>query len=70
MRTHTYTHVYFHVNIHSKHTHILYLQDPKVKGVQLYISDFQRPITERLQKDFFSDPTLASVSCAKIGKVT
>eukprot|EP00965_Chrysotila_dentata_P187331 6172064-Pleurochrysis_carterae.AAC.3 len=33
--------------------------DPKVKGVVLYVSDFQRPITERLAKDFFSDPTQA-----------
>lgn len=39
--------------------------DPKVKGVTLYISNFQRPITERLQKDFFSDPSFASVGCAK-----
>lgn len=31
----------------------------KVKGVALYVSDFQRPITERLQKNFFSDPTQA-----------
>uniref|UniRef100_A0A6T6VPC6 CreA protein n=1 Tax=Hemiselmis tepida TaxID=464990 RepID=A0A6T6VPC6_9CRYP len=44
-------------------------EDPKVKGVALYISDFQRPITERLQKNFFSDPTQASVACAKIGKI-
>jgi len=44
-------------------------EDPKVKGVALYISDFQRPITERLQKNFFSDPTQASVACAKVGKI-
>ena len=24
-------------------------KDPKVEGVELYISDFERPITERLQ---------------------
>ena len=24
-------------------------EDPKVEGVELYISDFERPITERLQ---------------------
>jgi catabolite regulation protein CreA len=34
-------------------------EDPKVKGVQLYITDFERPVTERLQKNFFSDPTQA-----------
>jgi len=39
--------------------------DPKVQGVTLYISNFQRPLAERLQKDFFSDPSFASVGCAK-----
>lgn len=43
--------------------------DPKVKGISLYISNFQRPLAERLQKDFFSDPSFASVSCAKTGPV-
>lgn len=36
----------------------------------LYISNFQRPLTERLSKDFFSDPSYASVGCAKTGPVT
>ena len=31
----------------------------------MYISNFQRPLTERLSKDFFSDPSYASVGCAK-----
>ena len=44
--------------------------DPKVKGVQLYITDFERPVTERLQKNFFSDPTQASVACEQVGPVT
>lgn len=35
----------------------------------LYISNFQRPLTERLSKDFFTDPSDASVSCAKTGKI-
>jgi CreA protein len=43
--------------------------DPKVKGVTLYISTFQKPITERLGKGFFSDPAYASVGCAKTGPV-
>eukprot|EP00566_Odontella_aurita_P021853 CAMPEP_0113600958 /NCGR_PEP_ID=MMETSP0015_2-20120614/42976_1 /TAXON_ID=2838 /ORGANISM="Odontella" /LENGTH=229 /DNA_ID=CAMNT_0000509233 /DNA_START=168 /DNA_END=857 /DNA_ORIENTATION=+ /assembly_acc=CAM_ASM_000160 len=43
--------------------------DPKVKGVTLYISSFQRPLNERIQKDFFSDPGFASVGCAKTGPV-
>jgi CreA protein len=43
--------------------------DPKVQGVTLYISNFQRPLNERLQKDFFSDPSTASVGCAKTGPI-
>ena len=45
------------------------IKDPKVQGVELYVSDFQRPITDRLQKDFFSDPTQAAVTCVKYDKV-
>ena len=44
--------------------------DPKVKGVTLYISTFQKPITERLGKGFFTDPAYASVGCAKTGPVS
>eukprot|EP00560_Eucampia_antarctica_P006955 CAMPEP_0197825856 /NCGR_PEP_ID=MMETSP1437-20131217/2889_1 /TAXON_ID=49252 ORGANISM="Eucampia antarctica, Strain CCMP1452" /NCGR_SAMPLE_ID=MMETSP1437 /ASSEMBLY_ACC=CAM_ASM_001096 /LENGTH=264 /DNA_ID=CAMNT_0043426037 /DNA_START=80 /DNA_END=874 /DNA_ORIENTATION=- len=44
--------------------------DPKVKGVTLYISNFERPLSERLSKDFFSDPSDASVTCAKTGPVS
>uniref|UniRef100_A0A7S3PVU6 Uncharacterized protein n=1 Tax=Chaetoceros debilis TaxID=122233 RepID=A0A7S3PVU6_9STRA len=43
--------------------------DPKVKGVTLYISNFQRPLNERLKKDFFNDPSFASVACAKTGPI-
>lgn len=43
--------------------------DPKVKGVTLYVSNFQRPLTERLQKDFFSDPSSAAVGCARTGPI-
>lgn len=43
--------------------------DPKVQGVTLYISNFERPLNERLQKDFFSDPSQASVGCAKTGPI-
>jgi CreA protein len=40
--------------------------DPKVEGVNLYISNFQIPMTERLSKGkFFSDPSYASVACAR-----
>jgi len=40
-----------------------------VKGVTLYVSDFKRPITERIAKDFFSDPSQASITCAKTGTI-
>ena len=39
-------------------------------GVELYVSDFQRPLTERMTKDFFSDPAQAAISCVRTGKVT
>ena len=48
-------------------------EDPKIRGVTLYISNFQRPINERLSsaKNFFSDPSSAAVACARTGtKVT
>lgn len=41
--------------------------DPKVKGVVLYISNFDRPITEKLGGNFFNDPAYASVACARTG---
>lgn len=44
--------------------------DPKVKGVTLYISNFQRPLNERLKKDFFNDPSFASVTCVKTGPIS
>ncbi len=44
-------------------------QDPKIEGVQIYVSDFQRPINERLAKNFFSDPSFASIGCAKTSNV-
>jgi len=45
--------------------------DPKIKGVTLYISTFQRPINERLSsaKNFFTDPSNSAVACAKTGPV-
>ena len=44
-------------------------EDPKVKGVVLYISNFDRPVTEKLSKgNFFNDPSQASVACARTGQ--
>lgn len=44
--------------------------DPKVKGVELYISNFERPLNEKLSKDFFNDPSFAAVGCAKVGPIS
>jgi catabolite regulation protein CreA len=44
--------------------------DPKVTGVKLYVAYYERPLNERLAKNFFSDPTQASVSCVRTGTVT
>lgn len=44
-------------------------EDPKVKGVVLYISNFDRPVTEKFSKgNFFNDPSQASVACARTGQ--
>jgi catabolite regulation protein CreA len=43
--------------------------DPKVKGVELYVADFERPLTEKLGKDFFDDPSSSSLACAQVGPV-
>ena len=44
--------------------------DPKVSGVQLYLSDFSRPVTEKLSKgDIFSDPSQGGLSCSHNGRV-
>ena len=42
----------------------------QVAGVQLYLSDFQRPVAEKLAKgDVFSDPSQGGLSCSHRGKV-
>lgn len=53
---------YAHCTIRTHHT--------QVDGVQIYISDFRRPLAERLAKDFFSDPSQAAVACVRTGPVT
>lgn len=45
------------------------LDDPSVQGVTLYISDFKRSIVDKLQKDFFSEPSQASLTCVATGEV-
>jgi len=39
------------------------------KGVTLYVSNFERPLTERVQKDFFTEPSYASVTAVKTGPI-
>jgi len=46
------------------------LDDPEVDGVTLYISDFKRSIVDKLAKDFFSEPSQASLTCAITGPVS
>jgi catabolite regulation protein CreA len=44
--------------------------DPKVSGVELYLSDFSLPVTEKLAKgDVFSDPSQGGLGCSKKGRV-
>mmetsp|Transcript_27271 Transcript_27271/g.45733 ORF Transcript_27271/g.45733 Transcript_27271/m.45733 type:complete len:192 (+) Transcript_27271:120-695(+) len=49
---------------------IMAFEDPKIKGVELYLGDFERPLNERLSKDFFDDPSSSSLTCSKVGKIT
>ncbi|GIL80071.1 hypothetical protein Vretimale_12892 [Volvox reticuliferus] len=45
------------------------LEDPEIQGVTIYFSDFKRNIVDKLSKDFFSDPSQASLTCAVTGPV-
>ena len=41
-----------------------------MSGVQLYLSDFQRPVTEKLSNgDIFSDPSQGGLTCSHKGRV-
>lgn len=40
---------------------VLRVPDPSIEGVTLFISNVERPITDRISKDFFGDPSGASV---------
>jgi CreA protein len=43
--------------------------DPKVEGVTIYLADFERPINEKLSKDFFDDPSSTSLACARSNNI-
>ncbi len=44
--------------------------DPKVTGVALYIADVDRSIADKLNSDYFNDPSSSSITCTKTGFVT
>jgi len=44
-------------------------RDPKISNIVIYLSDFERPITEKLTSNFFDDPSSSSITCVKIGDV-
>ena len=45
-------------------------RDPKLKNIVIYLSDFERPITEKLSNNFFDDPSSSSITCVKVGDVS
>lgn len=46
---------------------LMSFQDPKIPGITIYLSDFDRPITEKLTSNFFDDPSSSSVTCVQTG---
>eukprot|EP00191_Tetraselmis_sp_GSL018_P000969 CAMPEP_0177610290 /NCGR_PEP_ID=MMETSP0419_2-20121207/19679_1 /TAXON_ID=582737 /ORGANISM="Tetraselmis sp., Strain GSL018" /LENGTH=189 /DNA_ID=CAMNT_0019105543 /DNA_START=171 /DNA_END=741 /DNA_ORIENTATION=- len=44
---------------------LLAMDDPEVLGVTVYISDFRRSLADKLAKDFFSEPSQASIYCSQ-----
>ncbi|CAG9463982.1 unnamed protein product [Pedinophyceae sp. YPF-701] len=50
---------------------VLAVPDPKVKGVTVYLSSMQRPLTDRIKRlDWFSDPTQTSLAVALTGPIS
>jgi len=48
---------------------VIAIEDPKVKGVTIYVSNVKRPLTDRLMKSFFTDPSAMTVSVVKTADV-
>ncbi|KAK9817982.1 hypothetical protein WJX72_005319 [[Myrmecia] bisecta] len=46
------------------------IDDQEVQGVTIYVSDFKRSLADKLSKDFFAEPSQASVTCAATGPVS
>lgn len=45
------------------------VEDPEVAGVTVYVTDVKRNFADKLSKDFFNEPSQASVTCATTGPV-
>lgn len=45
------------------------IDDDNVSGVTIYLSEFQRNLADKLKKDFFTEPSQASLTCAITGPV-
>lgn len=43
------------------------ISDPDIEGITLYISDFKRSLSDRLSKDFFTDPSQTSITAVVTG---
>ena len=43
------------------------IDDPKVKGVELYVSQFERPLVDRLAGDFGRSSASGAVTCVRVG---
>ena len=50
--------------------HPLSIAASAVAGVTVYITDYERSFTEKIAKDFFSDPSQASLTCVASGAPT
>ena len=50
---------------------VVAVEDPVVKGVTLYISDFKRSLADKVTSmDFINEPSQSSVTCAATGPIT
>lgn len=43
--------------------------DPKIQGITLYISSIERPLIDRLKKEFFTEPSSSSIACCQTGPI-
>lgn len=50
--------------LYRKTTQVVSVEDPKVKGVTIWIADYNRSLAAKLAKDFFTEPSQASITCA------